>query len=322
MTANIENFADIDTVKLAIQKFQEIGWPSFNETDNIDEFVEKITKQITEELGKFPNYLMPLKPKNFPFGIFRVREMTESTNFDLYAEHSYPPVAFTKLGRCNFPKHPVFYASNNPITALAEVVRNEEFKGKKFCISSWEIIKSNDTFIFENFLQTSLHPKNHFAVLAKALANRVNEPFDIKLPEEQTQGIVEFLKYIDSQFISDENYSFSASLAHRRIYGKHNFCTDILMYPSVQTLMQGVNLAINPNFVDNHMRVKRFYIIELQSFDRQSGKFIITFHKYGEIKKNVIFWKKIHPEDKLYQKYVKLDFKSFISDDFKFDFIK
>lgn len=322
MTTNIENFADIETVKIAIRKFKEIGWPIYDETDNIDEFVEKITQQITTDLGKFPNYLIQSKPKNFPSGIFRVREITESTNFNLYAEHSYPPIAFTKLGRCNFPKHPVFYASNNPVTALSEVVRDSEFKGKKFCISSWEIIKSNDTFIFESFLQTSLHPNNPFDALAKTLIDKVNEPFENKLTEDQTQGMVEFLKYIDSQFINDDNYSFSASLAHRRIYGKHNFCTDILMYPSVQTLMQGVNLAINPNFVDNHMRVKRFYIIELQSFDRQRGQFAITFHKYGEIKKNVIFWKNIHPEDKLYQKYMKLDFKKFTSDNFKFDLIK
>lgn len=322
MITNDDNFADIDKVRLAIKKFQDIGWSSFNENDNIDEFTEKITKQITEELGKFPNYLLRLKPKDFPFGIFRVREVTDSTNFNLFAEHSYPPATFTKLGRCNFPKHPVFYSSNNPITALSEVVRQSDFKNKKFCVSSWEIIKSNDTFIFENFLQTSLHPKNNFELLAKAIVEKVNEPFDNKLPIEQAQGIIEFMKYIDSQFINDKSYSLSASLAHRRIYGKHNMCTDILMYPSVQTLMQGVNLAINPNFVDNHMRVKRFYIIELQSYDKQSGRFTITFHKYGDIKKNVIFWKPVDPKDKLYQKYLKLDFEDFISKDFKFNFTK
>jgi hypothetical protein len=87
MTTNIENFADIETVKIAIRKFQEIGWPTYDDADNIDEFVEKITKQITTSLGKFPNYLIQSKSKDFPSGIFRVREITESTNFNLYAEH-------------------------------------------------------------------------------------------------------------------------------------------------------------------------------------------------------------------------------------------
>ncbi|WP_166670530.1 RES domain-containing protein [Flavobacterium sp. 270] len=316
-----ENFADIETVKIAIKKFQKLGWPEFKENDDIEKFIQTISTQITSELGKFPNFLMLLKPRDFPFGIFRVREVTESANFNLFTEHSYPPAAFTKLGRCNFPKHPVFYGSNNPVTALAEVVRESDYKGKRFCISSWEI-NSRQTFVFENFLQSPLHPKNTFDLLAKALIEKVSEPFDDLLPIEQKEGITEFLKYIDSQFINDKGYSLSASFAHRRIYGNHNLCTDILMYPSVQTLMQGVNFAINPNFVDNHMRVKRFYIVELQSYDEESGQFALTFHKYGDIKKNVIFWKNLDPKDKQYQKNVKLDFKSFIKDDFKFEFTK
>lgn len=322
MTAENEDFSNLKGVKRAIKKFEETGWPKFKENDSIEEFIETIVQQITSELGKFPNYLLLLKPNKFPFRIFRVREVTESANFNLFTEHSYPPASFTKLGRCNFPKHPVFYGSNNPMTALAEVVRASDYKGKKFCISSWEIIKSEQTFVFENFLQTSLDSKNNFDLLAKSLIERVNEPFEDKLPLEQKEGIIEFLKYIDSQFINDKSYSLSASLAHRRIYGKHNMCTDILLYPSVQTLMQGVNFAINPNFVDNHMRVKRFYIVELQSYDKESGEFKITFHKYGDIKKNVIFWKNLIPTDKQYQKNFKLDFKGFIKDDYKFEFTK
>ena len=70
------------------------------------------------------------------------------------------------------------------------------------------------------------------------------------------------------------------------------------------------------------MKIKRFYIVEPQSYDIETGKFSITFHEYGEIKKNVIFWKKLDPKDKLYKKYLKIDFKDFITKDFKFNFTK
>ena len=291
MRNNNIDFPSSSEVNKIIKKFENYIWPEIKEDDDIKKFVENISKTITNELNSFPNLLLQLKPENFNFGIFRARPVDSFSNINLFREHSYPPINLVQLGRCNFPKHPVFYSSNNPVTALAEVIRDNDFKNKKICISSWAIIPSNDEFIFESFLQTDLHPNNQFAALAKSLADRINEPFKGKLSADKQKGLQIFLKYIDSQFIKNDNYSFSASLAHRRIYGNHNFCTDILMYPSVQTEMQGVNLAINPNFVDNHMRIKRFYILEVNDYDRTSGKFNISFFKYGEIQKNTIFWK-------------------------------
>src|SRR6218665_852665 len=303
-----ETFLTFEEAKSAIEKLKSCSWPEFKEDDDVDEYVKSIFEIITSEFKKYPNFLLPLKPKDFNFGIFRVREVSTNVNLNLFKEHSYPPPSVTKLGRCNFPKFPVFYGSTNPITALAETTRTENTLGRKFCISSWEIIKTNQTFVFESFLQTSLHPKNMFDLLAKMLVEKIDEPLK-ELPQSQKLGMLEFLKFTDDQFINDKNYNISASFAHRRIYGKHNMCTDILMYPSIQTGKQGVNLAINPNFVENHMRIKRFYIVEPQSYNHEKGSYNITIHKYGEIKKNVIFWKNLDPKDKLYQKYIKLDFK-------------
>lgn len=314
-----ENFLTLEDAKLAIEKLKSYCWPVYREGEDVDEYVKNIFDIITSEFGKYPNFLLPLKPKNFNFRIFRVREVSDSVNLNLFKEHSYPPASVAKLGRCNFPKFPVFYGSTNPITALAETTRTENTLGRRYCISSWEIIKTNQTFIFESFLQTSLHPKNVFDLLAKMLVEKIEEQFK-ELPQSQKLGILEFLKFTDNQFINDNNYSISASLAHRRIYGKHNMCTDILMYPSIQTGKQGVNLAINPNFVDNHMRVNRFYIVEPQSYNHEKGSYNITIHKYGEIKKNVIFWKNLDMKDKLYQKYINLDFKDSFGPDKKLTF--
>ncbi len=322
MTQIQKEIPDLDAVKSAIKKFQQNGWPLYTDGENVDEFVKKITNIITSEINIYPNFLIQLKPKDFPFGIFRAREVTENSNLDLFTEHSYPPPMLTKLGRCNFPKHPVFYSSNNPITALAEAVRESDYKKKKFCISSWEIIDTDQIFIFENFLQTELHPDNQFKLLADKLLAKLDEPFENKLEQEKRLALTEFMKYVDHQFIQDKTYSFSATLAHRQLYANHNFCTDILMYPSAQTLMQGVNLAINPNFVDNHMRIKRFYMLELESYDRVSGKYSVNFTKYGEILKNVIFWRNINLDDEKYKRFFEEDFKGLITKEFKYNFTK
>lgn len=322
MKSKQPEFPSLERVRLAIQKLQRNGFPKYEDGENVAAFVKKIIDPITAELEIFPNYLLQLKPKEFPFGIFRAREITQNSNLDLFAEHSYPPPMITKLGRCNFPKYPVFYSSNNPITALAEAVRESDYTKKKFCISSWEIIDSDEILIFESFLQTELHPKNQFSLLAEMLLKKLNDPFEEKLDDDRKKALAEFMNYVDSQFINDKTYSFSASLAHRQLYANHNFCTDILMYPSAQTLMQGVNLAISPNFVDNHMRIKRFYILELESFDRVSGKFNVSFTKYGEILKSVVFWRDIDPDDEKYKRFFEEDFKDFVGKGYKYNYTK
>jgi hypothetical protein len=123
-------FPNLSKVRKAIKKFEQLKWPELEEGQDIDEFVKEFDKIITSELGLIMNYLMPLKHKDFSFGIFRVRELSSFDNINLFTEHSYPPPSITKFGRCNFPKHPVFYGSNNPITALIEVIRENNFIGK------------------------------------------------------------------------------------------------------------------------------------------------------------------------------------------------
>ncbi|CAM3788272.1 RES family NAD+ phosphorylase [Flavobacterium gelidilacus] len=315
-------FPNLSNVRKAIKKFEQLKWPDYDEGKELENFIEEFDKIITSELGIIFNYLMPLKHKEFALGIFRAREVNSFNNINLFTEHSYPPPSITKFGRCNFPKHPVFYGSNNAITALIEVIRNTNVIGKRFCISSWKINNPEENLIFENFLQADLHPGNNFNILAKAQINKIGEPFKNKLSKSKKEGMVEVMKFLDTQFLNDSNYSFSAALAHRQIYARHNYNTDILLYPSVQSDRQGVNLAINPNFVDNHLQLKRCYIVEVNSYDIKTGRFSITFFKYGDVIKNQFFWKKLDPEDAIYQKYFREDFKEYMDKDYKFEFEK
>lgn len=316
---------NLSKVRKAIKKFEQLKWPEYDEGKEINKFVEEFDKIVTSELGLILNYLMPLKHKEFSFRIFRVREVDSFNNINLFTEHSYPPPSVTKFGRCNFPKNPVFYGSNNPITALLEVNRNANFSSKRFCISSWKINNPEEELIFENFLQSNLNQENNFSVLARANIKKIVEPFKasgVKISKSQKDGIAEFMKFFDTQFISDNNYSFSAALAHRQIFAKHNYNTDILLYPSIQSNMKGVNLAINPNFVDNHLQLQRCYIVELNSYDIETGKFNITFFEYGDVIKNQFFWRKVTPDDTKYQTYFNEDFKDYLSKDHKFEFEK
>ncbi len=222
---------------------------------------------------------------------YRVREVNQFKNIDLVCEHSYPPIAFTGHGRCNFPHNPIFYSSNDPFISLSEVIRNNEYKNKKYCISVWKI--KNDTSLqikVNNFLYTDLHNKNIFKEILGADFESIDNLFKDNLDHSQKEGVKEFLKFIHSEFISDNNYGFSSALSHDVFYASHTYATDILIYPSNQSNKLGVNFGIHPNFVDNSMFLHRLYIVEPSNIDIINSKFEITFIKYADVINNRFHW--------------------------------
>jgi len=315
------DFPKKDEVISSINRLNTTDFPKYNGKTNVKSFVENTTKMLTSEFGIILNALKPLKQKDFKLSIFRAREMDSFSNINLVREHSYPPIHLTGMGRCNFPKYPVFYCSNDAMTALIEVVRNNGGSEKKYCLSKWEVHPTDQEFVFESFLQSDLPDENYFKVFKKEIRERINEPFEKrskkKLDPERKDGLIEYLTFLDKSFINDNNYSLSASLAHRSLYADHNFRTDILMYPSVQTQFKGVNMALNPNFVENNLKLKRLYEVTIENYNPDKGEVKMTLHQYAEVEKNVMMWKKIIPNNESYSQIIEDDFGHYITSQFK-----
>lgn len=316
---DIKDIPSISKVKKAIRKLSENEFPKFEVESSVDSYVDAITKIITNEFGLILNPKQIFENNKFLKNFFRVRPLAEFNNIELIREHSYPPIDIVKMGRCNFPKYPVFYCSTNPGTALLEVARYNS--NVKYCISSWELIQSDQKIIFESFMQTPLPPNNLFIPIKQNINNKINEPFiksfNKKLRKTQKDGLLEYLKYLDSSFVNDTDYSISATLAHRTLFAGHTFKTDVLMYPSVQSLKNGVNLAIRPNFVDNNLRLNHLYILSLNSYNLTKGEMNVTLFNYGEVINNDIVWNNINPEDKKYLDFLTHDFGEGLYSEFK-----
>jgi hypothetical protein len=320
MSLDIEKFPSHKEAIKSIERLKRLELPKFNKSENVEDFVKKVESLIQTEFEFLPNIFKFIEHKNFGLPFYRVRELNSFSNKDLFSEHSYPPINLVGFGRCNFPKFPVFYCSDNPMISLMEVVRENKFEGKKYCISKWELEKSDEKLAFQTFIQTDLHPENNFNVLKNGEKEQLKKPIDERIDLDKQAGIVELTKYLQNIFINDNSYELSASLAHRTLYAKHNFATDILIYPSKQSEYKGINMAIHPNFVDNNLKIQRFYIVELKNIDKSIGKFDITFSEYATIEKNVIMWKKLKPEDENYKNLLMEDFKSMITPDFEWKF--
>ncbi|HAF28982.1 MAG TPA: hypothetical protein DCG75_08030 [Bacteroidales bacterium] len=322
MNDKIKNFPIYSDVIKSVSNMKDLTLPKFSIGSNVDDHVEKITKLFTNEFGWIPNIINLFTPREFPFKIYRVRELSSFTNTDLFTEYSYPPINKVGMGRCNFPNYPVFYCSDNAAVALIEVVRESDNPNRKYCISKWEINPSDEKFVFQSFLETDIPRENIYSELNVIQKNKINKLFANDLNEEMRKGLFEYLKYLNNVFISDKNYSISASLVHRILYPKSQFTTDMLMYPSAQTMYKGINIVIHPNFVENQMKITRFYIAKCDNYNPKTGIIKSSFLKYADIKKNQINWKNINPDDILFQKYVREDFSDLIKPNSKFKFYK
>lgn len=312
-----DNFPSIKEVLKSISKLNKVGFPKFNEDVDVEKFTETVSKMLTAEFGILPNYLKPFKHNELSLKFFRAREIHTISNINLIREHSYPPINLVGMGRCNFPKYPVFYCSDNPMTALIEVVRDNIGINKKFCISKWELIELDEQLVFESFLQTNLPDENQFNFLKENLQRNINTPFiksfDKKLDKDKEEGLLEYLKYLDTSFILDKDYSLSAFLAYRSLYADHNFRTDILLYPSVQSGKKGINMALNPNFVENNLKLTRLYVVEINNYIKENDKMNIAFYKYAEVEKNVIMWTNVKQKDEHFNELISQDFGNLLN---------
>lgn len=309
MSEEFKNFPTYKESKRAIEKLQNIVWPQFENFESSNEYIKEVEKIIYQEFDIIPSGLRLQKPKDFNLSIFRAREVNTIKNIDLISEHSYPPVNLTGFGRCNFPNNPVFYCSNHPITSLLEIIRNTDYIDKEYCLSVWGIINSESPICIQNYFHSELPKANGFSAIKDADILQLDKTFEHKLDPDKKAGLLELIGFLHSTFINDKSHKLSAAIAHQVLFAEHNFRTDILMYPSIQTKLTGMNMAIQPNFVDNQMQLKRLYFVKITGYNKENDSYNFSFGRYGYVEKNVIMWRESKKNDELFDKFYKDDFK-------------
>ncbi|MFV9482331.1 hypothetical protein ACNI3T_00760 [Christiangramia sp. ASW11-125] len=142
-------------------------------------------------------------------------------------------------------------------------------------------------------------------------ALKLDETFQNKLPPDKKAGFLKLLDFLRTTFINDSSQELSAAIAYNFLFANHNFRTDILMYPSVQTQLTAMNMAIHPNFVDNQLQLKRLYFVKMINFNEKEKTYNLSFGNYGVVEKNVIMWKQRKKVDPLFDKLFALDLKEY-----------
>lgn len=277
----------LSKVQTAIKNLKFRSIPKFKEGDNVTKYTEQISKVFYNEFGIDFKLLYWYKQNVFPLSFYRVRPVDEIKNINNFDEHSYPPIEFSTLQRCNFPKYPVFYCSNNPVVALSETIKDEKTFPKQYCISKWNLKQSENKI------------KLHMAFFSSQERNLdfLGKQFDVEIKKifkgiskAKSNALFEITKYLETLFVNDDDYSISASIAHNSLYPEYNFPVDIFMYPSIVSKKEDINMAVHPNFVDNQMIAEKFLIVEVLNSDfNKKYNFIIA--SSGEVLNDKIEWK-------------------------------
>ncbi|MBI3509710.1 MAG: RES domain-containing protein [Bacteroidetes bacterium] len=203
---------------------------------------------------------------------FRLRRLDEIKNLNAISEYGHPSVADCKrIGRANLPFNPVFYCSHFPKIAVEEMKKWNGL-GKKYALAKWT--KRAKFTTFKHMPTFSSRPE--FRQHAVSIVNK-----NVSGKQDDRDNMLEFLLFLGDEFLSENDYSVSASFAHQLIY---NGQIDVLSYPSVIDL-SGINFAFSPRvFAEKKLVLDRVYIIEPKSGND------ITILRVGIFGNNTPYW--------------------------------
>lgn len=206
---------------------------------------------------------------------------------------SFPPIRCVKKpGRMNIPSVPTFYAANDIMTSLLETDIKE---GDEFYAGIWAM-KDNASMLS--------YPSIPYDILCKLAVNGDVKALEMKncidrfpcfgritdligrvisIPHEENSPFAEN-KYI---------YYLSGAIAHSILNQQKAtkdgiYQTEAIIYPSVKMLGSTYNLAIRPQFVEQHMTL--LYVVKGKL---NEGQPTFSFDYVGFNENDTIIWKQM-----------------------------
>jgi RES domain len=266
-----------------------------------DQTFVKIDAFCKREIGFFPFlYEMHNLEKNKPF--YRVRINDNSFNRDLITSYEMPPAACVKnFQRLNIPGNPVFYSATTMDVAVFETFYNDHSKiGNDFFISEWQPPETlnvlSTAFLFSDNIKSDLN------TASKTIMERT-EHLREGLNKEQTDFMIELLKYLTNEFLNPNSYVLSSFIGHNQIFAPHELKTQMFLYPSVKKKHNGINVVFHPEFMRKHLTLTR--VFHCRATNILEDNIQIELSEVGEIANGVLVWRNITDED---LKYVKTKF--------------
>ena len=249
--------------------------------------------------------LLPQEAAN-NFYVYRSREIKNelTANLSSAGTFAYPPSSVCKEnGRLNLAGYPAFYGSDQVGTALAETHLTEA------CVrflSVWSIGSPEDVGS-SSFLTRQLPEKNLWKMFVPSNYNEM-----IKMARKTAPDKIPQLEYgydwINRLFeIENEPYPLTSCLGHDLLYQTNAMVqmgaffkrakVNLVIYPSYVTRRNTCNIAINPGFVNRHMKLLRVYRLYISNVTGDNFSYEVM--SLGVSDRNHITWHEATEQEKV-----------------------
>ena len=249
--------------------------------------VTRINKQIAQLFGGFSLFTIEFNFEKDGLKIYRVTKEYPSLKDKKHLPSSFlnPPLDKTNLGRANLEKHPVFYGSIFPHTAIEE---SNLSVGETFYLSEWILPLNTKVRAFV----LAFDSKERKGFLDYYIDDALNKMLSNSSEDEKhwfkytQKKIIDLFTYEGSQY-----YNISSAIAHQYLYLYRDKIveTPIIMYPSVTKTGDEYNFAIHPDFVSNEEKFRLVSVLKCQSGTSDKKPII---HEKGVKGINGIIWNK------------------------------
>jgi hypothetical protein len=280
----MSKFPPLSDVLRSIEALKSEIWPAFKDFKGVEEFKTYFHEKFERHFNNQMIYLSAQRD-NITYRFYRARPLDSIREIESISAHSYPPPEFCLQNRANLPGHPVFYCSPNPSIALLETIgkNHEQHRDRQYCLSLWKLRNTRkytvSPFVYD--ARDELYGELGKTILTKKLSDTLKDsPHN---NEEQEESFREILKYLSKAFVHDDDksYSISSFIGHSHIYMPHSARTELFLYPSNQSLLRGINIAISPKTVDEDLILKYVLILQVPTIALQDNHIGLSVSHYG-----------------------------------------
>ncbi len=266
------------------------AWTSLKAEENPKKFRERFNKVFGHHLKQVPYLIQLLNVGDIPFKIYRIRKVNQKFNEHLISTYGAPSSdVCTHYQRANIPHFPVFYGAENPGTAIAELLQQEQANNHdEYVLSEWSFRRNSQIRICP-FIFSESETKwiNEYALLTiHKIRNKVLQKYSVK----EQDGFIEVLRFLSELFLYENSRPLTSHIAHLNLYANHSLRAEVFIYPSVQAGRKTVNFAIHPNCIHEKGRLENVYKIKIGNTNFKKGTSQISFLMAGENKDGIIHW--------------------------------
>jgi hypothetical protein len=252
---------------------------------------EEAKKQLIAVLPYLDHLKYVYPTDKFPSKLYRVRPQEALEADESEAEidtFSYPSAEKCHISRANIEGCPVFYVADNQETALKEASCKQE---QIVFVSEWNFINPRNTSFFL-FFEKHL-PKEHPWEKVRAQQATQFEEKLAHMPQPLQDQWRDLYKALCQVFMG-EDYKVSSLIGHRLLYGKEQPHVQVLVYPSKAHNEKYCNLAIHPDFADEHLRLEKVFKMKITDENLLRKPELL---KTGYAKDNKIIWNQASGEE-------------------------